>query len=85
MSVIVTMEVEPIDWAKFQAALRWLEGQPAEGLRSSKGCHGESLPRRGIIIQEWDSHDAFHAASERNGDAFNQMAGTKGLDWRTNA
>jgi hypothetical protein len=36
-----------------------------------------------LVVQEWDSHDAFHKSSDKYGDEFNQRAGTQGLDWRT--
>jgi hypothetical protein len=35
------------------------------------------------VLQEWDSHDAFHESSEEVGDEFNRRAGTEGLEWET--
>jgi hypothetical protein len=83
MAVVVTMEVGPVDWAKFESAMTWMNAQPAPGLRSNRVCRMESDPRMLLVLQEWDSHDAFHANSEKFGDEFNRRAGTEGLDWRT--
>jgi len=83
MAILVTMEVGPVDWAKFQSAVQWMESQPAAGLRSNKVYRMESDPSMLLMVQEWDSHDAFHATSEKLGDELNRRAGTEGLDWRT--
>jgi heme-degrading monooxygenase HmoA len=80
---MITMEVGPVDWTKFQSALEWMNSQPAPGLRSNKVYRMEGDPSKLLMVQEWDSHDAFHASSEKVGDEFNQRAGTEGLDWRT--
>ncbi|HXH20860.1 MAG TPA: hypothetical protein VNN10_02445 [Dehalococcoidia bacterium] len=83
MPVLVTMEVGPVDWVKFQSALQWMESQPAPGLRANRVYRMESDAATLLLVQEWDSHDAFHASSEKLGDEFNRRAGTEGLDWRT--
>ena len=83
MSVLVTMEVGPVDWAKFSSATDWMNSQTMPGLRSNKVHRSESDPRMLLVVQEWDSHDAFHSASDKYGDEFNTRAGTEGLDWRT--
>jgi hypothetical protein len=83
MAVVVTMEVGPVDWAKFQSAMQWMEGQPEQGLTSTKVYRSEADPAQLLIVQEWDSHDSFHTSSDKYGDEFNQRAGTEGLDWRT--
>lgn len=43
----------------------------------------ENDPGLVCTISEWDSHDQMHAASEKYGDAFNEEAGTVGLEWTT--
>jgi hypothetical protein len=83
MAVLITMEVGPVDWGKFQAALQWMAGQPTPGLRSARALRREDDPSMVLMLQEWDSHDAFHASSEQVGDEFNRRAGTEGMDWRT--
>jgi len=83
MAVLVTMEVGPVDWSKFQAAMDWMNSQPENGLRSNRIYRSEDDPGTVLVVQEWDSHDAFHEASDRFGDEFNRRAGTDGLDWRT--
>ncbi len=83
MSVVVTMEVGPVDWTKFQSAIEWLNSQSTPGIRSNKIYRSEGDPKVVLVTQEWDSHDAFHASSDKVGDEFNRRAGTEGLDWRT--
>jgi heme-degrading monooxygenase HmoA len=83
MAVVVTMEVGPVDWTKFQSATEWMNSQPTPGLRSNKVYRSEANSNIVLIMQEWDSHEAFHAASDKVGDEFNRRAGTEGLDWRT--
>lgn len=83
MAVLITMEVGPVDWGKFQAALQWMAGQPTPGLRSARALRREDDPSMVLMLQEWDSHDAFHTSSEQVGDEFNRRAGTEGMDWRT--
>ena len=83
MAILVTMEVGPVDWSKFEAAVKWMDAQTEPGLRSSKVYRKEGEPAMLLVMQEWDSHDSFHASSEKMGDEFNRRAGTEGLDWRT--
>lgn len=83
MAVLVTMEVGPVDWEKFEAAMKWMGEQREGGLRSARVLRSEADPATLLVIQEWDSHDAFHQSSEKLGDEFNRRAGTEGLDWRT--
>ena len=83
MAVLVTLKVGPVDWDRFKAALEWINGQDAPGLRSSRVYRMESDPSTILWVGEWDSHDAMHASSEKSGDEFNRRAGTEGLDWET--
>ena len=83
MAILVTMEVGPVDWQKFDAAMQWMTGQTEEGLRATRVYRQEADPNMLLVMQEWDSHDAFHAASDKYGGEFNSRAGTEGLDWRT--
>ncbi len=83
MAVLISMEVGPVDWSKFQAAVNWMNSQTESGLRSAKAHKSAGDPTMALLLQEWDSHDAFHASSDKYGDEFNRRAGTEGLDWRT--
>ena len=83
MAVVVTMEVGPVEWSKFRSAMDWMNGQQERGLHSTKVYRSEDNPNMLLVVQEWDSHDAFHTSSDRVGDEFNRRAGTEGLDWRT--
>ena len=84
MTVLVQMVVRPPDWDTFAAALEWMEslGTP-KGLHATRVYRGESDPGTVLVMQEWDSHDDFHASSEEVGDEFNRRAGTEGLEWET--
>ena len=86
-SVVVWMTVRPRDWSKFKDTIGWY----VEGIKSDKpkGLHSTHVYKRegdpGLVldIEEWDSHDDWHAVSEKYGDEFNKRADTEGLDWET--
>ena len=84
MSVLVEMTVRPPDYAKFTEALSWMDslGTP-KGLHSTRVYRDQNDPGVVCLLQEWDSHDDFHASSEEVGDEFNRRAGTEGLEWET--
>jgi quinol monooxygenase YgiN len=81
MSILVTMQVGPVDWAKFKAAGDRFRNDPPAGLHSSRTFRRQDDPSRVIVIEEWDSHDAMHAYQEKVGDEFNRLAGTEGMSW----
>lgn len=83
MALLVTMQVSPVDWGKFKAACEWAATKEQKGRRSERIFRAEGDPKSVLVVQEWDSHDAFHAASDELGDEFNRRAGTEGLDWIT--
>ena len=85
MSVLVTMQVGPVDWDKFRSASEWLETQGAPGLHSRRVYRSESDPSTVFVTAEWESHDRFHDFSDRVGDEFNKRAGTEGANWETGA
>ena len=85
MAVLVTMEVGPVDWPKFKAAIDWLRSTPAPGRRSSELYRGEADAGRMLIVEQWDSHAAMHAYQEQVGEEFNRRAATGELDWQTGA
>jgi hypothetical protein len=84
MSILVTMQVGPVDWQKFQAAMEWAKGYPAQGQSYSRIYRLQSDPSQVFVVEEWDSHDAMHEYQEKLGDEFNRRAGTEGLEWTTN-
>lgn len=45
--------------------------------------HAENDPNEVSLLEEWESHDQMHEASEKYGDEFNETAGTVGKDWET--
>ena len=83
MAVLVTMEVGPVDWPKFKAAIDWLRSTPAPGRRSSELYRGEADAGRMLIVEQRDSHAAMHAYQEQVGEEFNRRAATGELDWQT--
>ena len=81
MSILVTMQVGPVDWTKFQAALDRFSNEHPAGLHSSRYFRQQGDPARVLVVEEWDSHDAMHAFQEKVGDEFNRLAGTEGMNW----
>lgn len=82
MSVLVTMQVGPVDWERFTAALAWLyTHKPPEWL-SHRVYRAERDASLVLVIDEWTSHEAFEAFAERVGPEFNERAGTSGLPWQ---
>ena len=82
MSVLLTMQVGPVDWVKFRSATEWVNGQDAPGLRSSTVYRLENDPHTVLVVEEWDSHDAWHEYADRVGEEFNSRSGAAGLDWQ---
>src|SRR5256885_4102242 len=82
MSILVTMQAGPVDWTKFKAAVdRFGSDRPA-GQQSSRIYRQQGDPSRVIVIEEWDSHDAMHTYQDKDGDEFNRLAGTEGMEWQ---
>ncbi len=82
MAIVVTMQVGPVDWTKFKAAIDGLKGTSAPGRRSSEVYRGESDASQVLIVEQWDTHDAMHKYQDQVGEEFNRRAGTEGLDWQ---
>ena len=83
MAILVTMQVGPVDWSKFEAAMQGAQDKP-RGRHSARVFRSQSDPRQVLIVEEWDSHDDMHAYQEQAGDDFNRRAGTEGMDWQVN-
>lgn len=83
MAILVTMQVGPVDWEKFRAAVEWGATQPATGRTSARLYRSHGDPSRVFVVEEWDSHDAMHRYQDAVGDEFNRRAGTEGLEWQT--
>jgi heme-degrading monooxygenase HmoA len=82
MAILVTMQVGPVDWAKFESALDWGRGIPAPGRKYSRVYRAQGDPNRVLIVEEWDSHDSMHRYQDGAGEEFNRRAGTAGLEWQ---
>ena len=82
MSVLLTMQVGPVDWDKFKAAAEWGYGHNPSGLISSKVYRAEDDPSTVLVVEEWDSHDAWHRFADEVGEEFNSRAGTEGANWQ---
>jgi heme-degrading monooxygenase HmoA len=85
MPVLVTLQVKPVDWPRFRAALEWLYGQEAPGWLSSTVYRLERDPAAVLVVDEWESHAAFHDFAARVGPEFNQRAGTTDSTWQVEA
>jgi quinol monooxygenase YgiN len=84
MTVLVQMTVRPPSVETFGDTVAWMDSQGTpKGLHSSRVYRDENDAGLVCVLQEWDSHDAFHASSEEIGDEFNRRAGTEGLEWET--
>ena len=83
MSILVTMQVGPVDWAKFQSAMEWANSVEAPGRNWSHTYRGENDANTSFTVEEWESHDAMHAYQDKVGEEFNRRAGTEGLEWTT--
>ena len=84
MSVIVQFTVKVPDVGRFVAASEKYRPLMEEmGSRNGAVYEDENEPGLMSTMSEWDGHDQMHAASEKYGDAFNEEAGTAGLDWTT--
>jgi quinol monooxygenase YgiN len=84
MSVLVQMRVRAPDVDRFKRAYdEWLPRIGEMGGKSVGVYRAENDPNEVTLLEEWESHDAMHEASEKYGDEFNSTAGTEGLDWET--
>ena len=73
--------------------MTWTGSRPptTSGCRRSANTGGKSIglysaendPSEVSLLEEWESHDQMHEASEKHGDEFNETAGTVGKDWET--
>jgi hypothetical protein len=77
------MQVGPVDWTKFKSALDWAKTLPSPGRSYSRVYRMEQDPNQVLVIEEWDSHEAFHKVTDQVGDEFNRRAGTEGMHWET--
>ncbi len=84
MSVIVQFIVKVPDVDRVVAASEKFRPMMEEmGQRNGAVHEDENDPGTISMMAEWDGHDQMHAASEKYGDAFNEEAGTGGLEWTT--
>ena len=82
MSVLITMQTGPVDWNKFKAAIEWARAKQASGHISTRVYRAEGDPSTVLILDEWESHEAFHKYADEVGEEFNKRAGTEGVEWQ---
>ena len=82
MSVLLTMQVGPVDWDKFKPAIEWAYSQKPSGLEHGKIYRAESDQDTVLVMEMWESHDAWHKFAEEVGAEFNSRAGTEGANWQ---
>lgn len=74
MSVLVTMRVKVKDFENVKAATAKYRGTMKRlGCHWSRVYRAEKDPNDVLFVQEWDSHDAFNAASDEFGEDFNTI------------
>jgi len=81
MSILISMQVGPVDWGKFKAAVDWANAQAAAGHIGRKVYRAEDDSSTVLVLEEWESHEAFHKMADALGPEFNRRAGTEGLEW----
>ncbi len=82
MAVTVVMRVRVPEFGKFQAAYEELfRRPPARGFVSSRLLRRDGDPEEVLLLQQWESHEAFGAFTDKVGDQFNRDAGTEGAEW----
>jgi heme-degrading monooxygenase HmoA len=52
------------------------------GLISGKIFRAEGDQNTVLVLEEWESHDAWHDYANKVGEEFQSRAGTEGLDWQ---
>lgn len=84
MSVLVQYEVSPPDPERFIAAgKKFIPLIEAEGGKVVGAYRLENDPSKFTWLEEWESHDVMHKASDKHGEDFNREAGTEGIEWTT--
>ncbi|MBI2238212.1 MAG: antibiotic biosynthesis monooxygenase [Actinobacteria bacterium] len=82
--VLVQFRVTVPDVDRFKAAFeKWRDTFEGDGAGNQQLWHSESNPNEITMMAEWESHDAMMESSEERGDAFQDDAGTEGLEWET--
>lgn len=77
MPVLEQMRVRVDDVDRFKTAYEgWLPKIGEMGGRSMGLFSAENDPNEVSLLEEWESHDQMHEASEKYGDQFNETAGT---------
>ena len=84
MSVLLKVQGEPPDWDKFKAAKEWNYGQKPAGLISGKTYRAEGDPSKILLLEEWESSEAWWEYVESVGEEWNIHAGITAdnkVDW----
>lgn len=82
MSVLITLQIGPVDWDRFQAALEWLDAQAAPGCVRSTVYRSIKDPAQVLIVDEWTTREAAIEFASRVDPEFNARAGTEALSWQ---
>ena len=81
MSVLVTMRVRVNDFAGVKAAMaKYADGMKRIGCHWAKVYRAEKDPNDVLFLMEWESHEAFNASGEQDGDDFNALVQPAG-EW----
>jgi quinol monooxygenase YgiN len=82
--VLVQFRVTVADVDRFTSAYRkWRDTFEQDGAADQRLYQSESNPNELTMMAEWGSHDAMMVSSDKRGDAFQEDAGTEGLEWET--
>jgi heme-degrading monooxygenase HmoA len=76
------MRVHVPDFERFRVAHEELMQRPAAaGFISSRLLIRDGDPGEVLLLQQWDSHEAFNAFADEVGGDFNRRAGTEDAAW----
>src|SRR5512135_584928 len=81
MSVLVTMRVRVNDFSGVKAAMaKYAARMKSTGCHWAKVYRAEKDPDDVLFLMEWESHDAFNASGDQDGDDFNDLVQPEG-EW----
>jgi quinol monooxygenase YgiN len=81
MSVLVTMRVKVNNFDGVKAAMaKYADAMKRLGCHWAKVYRAEKDSNDVLFLMEWESHDAFNASGEQDGDDFNALVQPAG-DW----
>ena len=81
MAATVVIRLKVPDWERFIGA--WTEAidaHPAPRRQKSRVLRRETDPNEVLIVEEWESHDAWHEFGDEVGPEFTERSGTTGVE-----